>query len=111
MFNKFMEKALVIGVFIFSMLAKLYIMVTDPRKTSKLEKLLNLILTGFGSSLVIYCLCFMKLPMWLFCSIGGFSGIVVTPIALVLSREITPFLNICAEGVETLAKKWFSKKK
>lgn len=110
MVDLFLEKALIIAVFIFAMLAKWYTVVASKKEMSIMEKILDTSLTGLGSSLIIYCLSKFSLPIWVFCFAGGFSGIIVSPIAMVVSKEITPFLDIIVEGIEGITKKWFSKK-
>lgn len=81
---------LAIVVFVFSMIAKMYIIYLYRRRITPMECFLETTMTGFGSSIIIYVLYSMDLKPWLFCGLGGFSGLVVAPIAIVISKRAAP---------------------
>lgn len=109
-FNYFIERVLILCVFIFAMLAKAWGLFKNKTEMTRIEIFMDMALTGLGSAIIIYCLCHINMPTWMFCLCGGYSSTLVTPIATVLSREAAPFVELCVKLVEEKIIKWFKKK-
>ena len=69
------------------------------------------VMCGMGSTLVIYVLLLMKVNTAVFCFVGGFSSLFVTPLTTVLSREAMPFIYLIINGVKGLITTYFKKQK
>lgn len=108
--NKLIEYGLAIFVFIFSMVAKVYSIWKYRKRMTRLECFIDTTLSGLGGSIIIYILMEMSMPKWLFCFIGGFAALIVTPATNIISREATPILQIIINGVKKLLSSWFKSK-
>jgi hypothetical protein len=108
--NYFLEKVLIIGILLFSLLVKGFELYRKRDAMSKIEIYMDMTLTGLGSSIAIYCLSHLNLPLWLFCLCGGFSGVFITPLATKISLEAAPFVNDAVDWAERWVKKIMSKK-
>lgn len=101
------QYGLVISVFIFSILAKVRTLFKYRRGMSKKECVMETILTGIGSAIVIWVLHKMNLPEWIFCSLGGASGLLITPIANSITKNAPEVLDTIWEKLtEYIKKKW-----
>lgn len=98
-----------IGTFAFSMLAKVHSMLRFKRRLRLIPCFMETVLTGLGSALVLYVLLQMDLNKPLFCTIGGFSGLAITPLVNVINKEITPFLELIVKDIKILINSWFKK--
>lgn len=108
--NWVIEYAIIIGTFIFSVIAKVHNILRYKKRMSPMECAIDTFLSGLGSALVIYILHSMNVPLWLLCLLGGYSSLIVTPVSTVISKEITPFLNLVVDLLESWIKKWFKSK-
>lgn len=84
---------LLVATFVFSMIAKLYVVYIYRRGITPMQCFLETIMTGFGSALIIWVLHDMNLKTWLFCGLGGFSGLTIAPAAIVISKRVSPTME------------------
>lgn len=104
-----LKYGILIITFIFSMIAKIHSMYRYKKRMKAMECTIEVILCGFGSSLSIYVLYSMHLHLWLFCLMGGFSSLVITPITTVISKEALPILELIVKDSKELINRWFKK--
>lgn len=105
----FLKYGILIFTFIFSMIAKIHSMYRYKKRMKPLECTIEMTLCGLGSSLAIYVLHSMNLQLWIFCIMGGFSSLVITPISTVISKEALPILELLVKDLKRLINKWFKK--
>jgi hypothetical protein len=101
---------LIIGTFIFSLIAKLHNIIRLKNKMSKFECFVDVFLSGLGSAGIIYLLQFFDINIIVKCLLGGYSSLIVTPISNIISKEITPILETISSGVKDWIKSYFKKK-
>jgi hypothetical protein len=101
---------LVIGTFIFSVIAKLHNIIRMKNKMSKLECFVDIFLSGLGSAGIIYLLQFFDINIIVKCLLGGYSSLIVTPVSNVISKEITPILETITLGFKKWVTSYFNKK-
>lgn len=109
--NKIAEYGLILGVLLFSLVAKFYTIRAYKKRMKPFDCLVESLLCGMGSSLVIYVLILLKVNTVLFCLIGGFSSLFITPLTTVLSREAMPIIYIVINGIKSLITTYFKRKK
>lgn len=108
--NKIAEYGLIIGVLLFSLVAKFYTIRAYKKRMKPFDCVVESIMCGMGSSLVIYVLLLMKVNTVVFCFVGGFSSLFVTPLTTVLSREAMPIIYLVINGVKSFIKAFIKKK-
>ena len=108
--NYLFQYLLIIGTFIFSLMAKLHNIIRLKKRITKLECFIDVLLSGLGSAGIIYLLQFFDINIIVKCLLGGYSSLIVTPISNIISKEITPILETIVEGVKKYIKSYFNKK-
>jgi hypothetical protein len=101
---------LIIGTFIFSLMAKIHNLIRMKKRMSKFECFIDVFLSGLGSAGIIYLLQFLDINIIVKCLLGGYSSLIVTPISNIISKEITPILETIIEGVKKYITSYFNKK-
>ena len=110
MLNYIFQYLLIIGTFIFSLMAKLHNIIRLKKRMTKLECFIDVFLSGLGSAGIIYLLQFFDINLIVKCLLGGYSSLIVTPISNIISKEITPVLETIVEGLKKYIKNYFNKK-
>lgn len=100
----------IIGTFILSMVAKVHSMIRFKKRMTRIECVTETLLCGLGSALAIYVLTQMSFPKWVFCLLGGFSSLIITPITSIITKEATPILELLVISLKEWIKKWFANK-
>jgi len=101
---------LIIGTFIFSLMAKIHNLIRMKKRMSKLECTIDVFLSGLGSAGIIYLLQFLDINIIVKCLLGGYSSLIVTPISNIISKEITPILETITLGLKKWITSYFNKK-
>lgn len=104
------KNGFIIGTFTFSLLAKLHQMMKYRKRLRMIPCIIETGLSGLGSALVLYVMLQMKINTWLFCIIGGFSPLVITPVIDTISKNATPILEQMAADVKARIHKWIKTK-
>ena len=107
----FFKYGLIIMTAVFSIIAKIHSMMRYKKKMTRIECIMETVLCGVGSSIAIYVLHSMNLQTWLFCTLGGFSSLVITPITTTISKEALPILELIVKYVKKYIDNWFKKQK
>ena len=98
--DKITQYGIIVATFIFAMVAKIHVILKYRKRMTKLQCFVETTLTGIGSSIAIYALTKMNLQTWLFCFLGGFSGLVISPIANTISEQINPVLDLIVQRLK-----------
>jgi len=101
---------LIIGTFIFSIIAKLHNIIRLKKRMTKMECFIDVFLSGLGSAGIIYLLQFFDINIIVKCLLGGYSSLIVTPISNIISKEITPILETISTGLKNYIRSYFKKK-
>lgn len=108
--NYVFQYILIIGTFIFSLMAKIHNLIRMKKRMSKLECTIDVFLSGLGSAGIIYLLQFLDINIIVKCLLGGYSSLIVTPISNIISKEITPILETITLGLKKWITSYFNKK-
>lgn len=108
--NYLFQYLLIIGTFIFSLIAKLQNLLRLKKRLSKFECFVDVFLSGLGSAGIIYLLQFFQINIIIKCLLGGYSSLIVTPISTIISKEITPILETITNGIKAWITSYFKKK-
>jgi hypothetical protein len=108
--NYLFQYLLIIGTFIFSLMAKIHNLIRMKKRMSKLECTIDVFLSGLGSAGIIYLLQFLDINIIVKCLLGGYSSLIVTPVSNIISKEITPVLETIVDGIKKYIKNYFNKK-
>ena len=108
--NYLFQYILIIGTFIFSLMAKIHNLIRMKKRMSNLECTIDVFLSGLGSAGIIYLLQFLDINIIVKCLLGGYSSLIVTPISNIISKEITPILETITLGLKKWITSYFNKK-
>lgn len=103
------QYGLVICLFAFSVFAKIFSIIRNNVKMTRMQIVLETAFSGFGSALTIYILYQMNLPLWIFCISSGFSSLIITPVTTIISKEATPIMDLMAESIKKFIRSYTKK--
>lgn len=96
--------------FLFSMAVKIHNMMAYKKRMTPLQCSIEFVLCGLGGALTIYVLYSINAPKWMLCGVGGFSSLLVNPIATIVTKEATPVLELVVKDIKALLHKYIKNK-
>ena len=108
--NTLGKYAVLIATFLFSLIAKVHTMMAYKKRMTKVQCAIEFFLSGSGGAITIWVLHKMDVPQWVLCGVGGFSSLIITPMATVVTKNATPILESLAVDLKALLHKWFKAK-
>ena len=101
---------ILIVTFLFSMVVKIHNMMAYKKRMTHIQCSIEFILCGFGGALTIYVLHTLNAPKWILCGVGGFSSLLINPIATIITKEASPVLELIVADLKVFLRKYLKKK-
>ena len=111
MIDIFVKYGILIFTFMFSMVVKIHNMMAYKKRMTSMQCSVEFVLCGMGGALTIYVLYSINAPKWVLCGVGGFSSLLINPIATIITKEATPVLELAVKGIKQVIRKYFKNKK
>lgn len=99
-----------IVTFMFSMAVKIHNMMAYKKRMTPMQCSVEFVLCGMGGALTIYVLYSINAPKWVLCGVGGFSSLLINPIATIITKEATPVLELAVKDLKALLRKYLKNK-
>lgn len=96
--------------FLFSMVVKIHNMMAYKKRMTPMQCSVEFVLCGMGGALTIYVLYSINAPKWVLCGVGGFSSLLINPIATIITKEATPVLELAVKDLKALLRKYLKNK-
>jgi len=97
---------ILIVTFLFSMVVKIHNMMAYKKRMTSMQCSIEFVLCGLGGALTIYVLHAINAPKWVLCGVGGFSSLLINPIATIITKEATPILELIAKDIKVFLHKY-----
>lgn len=110
MIDIFVKYGILIFTFMFSMAVKIHNMMAYKKRMTSMQCSVEFVLCGMGGALTIYVLYSINAPKWVLCGVGGFSSLLINPIATIITKETTPILELAVKGIKQVIRKYFKNK-
>lgn len=101
---------ILIVTFMFSMVVKIHNMMAYKKRMTPMQCYVEFVLCGLGGALTIYVLYSLNSPMWILCGVGGFSSLLINPIATIITKEASPILELLVADIKIFLHKYLKKK-
>lgn len=111
MIDIFVKYGILIFTFMFSMVVKIHNMMAYKKRMTSMQCSVEFVLCGMGGALTIYVLYSINAHKWVLCGVGGFSSLLINPIATIITKEATPVLELAVKGIKQVIRKYFKNKK
>jgi hypothetical protein len=104
------KHAILIVTFLFSLVVKIHNMMAYKKRMTATQCTMEGILCGLGGALTIYVLYKINAPLIILCGVGGFSSLLVNPIATIITKEATPVLELIVAYLKKFLRKYLKNK-
>ena len=101
---------ILIVTFMFSMVVKIHHMMAYKKRMTPMQCSVEFVLCGLGGALIIYVLYSLNSPKWVLCGVGGFSSLLINPIATIITKEASPILELLVADIKVFLHKYLKKK-
>ena len=101
---------ILIVTFMFSMVVKIHNMMVYKKRMTPMQCSIEFVLCGLGGALTIYVLYSLNSPKWILCGVGGFSSLLINPIATIITKEASPILGLLVADIKVFLHKYLKKK-
>ncbi len=105
-----MKYGILFVTFLFSMVVKIHNMMAYKKRMTPMQCSIEFVLCGLGGALTIYVLYTINAPKWLLCGVGGFSSLLINPIATIITKEASPILELIVADLKIFLHKYLKKK-